>query len=316
LAAYRWELTDHLLPFFGSRRLDEITVADVDAYRTAQLARGALGPSSINRTISRLGAILDLALEHGHVAVNPVKVNPKRRKVKMRKPRRPWLEPEQVLALLDAASDLDREAKRGLRVRRPMLAAMAFAGLRVSEVCALRWRHVDLARGVLHVAEGKTDASVADVDVQPELRDVLIPWRAMTPFADRDDLVFPTGRGNAWNRHNVRQRVVLAAAERANERLLGAGREPLPEGLSPHALRRSFASWLFVEGEDVPYVQAQMRHEDPTITLAIYAQVVRNGRTSARSRRREEALREARETAPIGTRVPEGVPVGLADGLA
>jgi integrase len=28
-----------------------------------------------------------------------------------------------------------------------MLATLTFAGLRISELCALRWRHVDLAAG-------------------------------------------------------------------------------------------------------------------------------------------------------------------------
>jgi hypothetical protein len=151
--------------------------------------------------------------------------------------------------------------------------------------------------------QGSLLPSPRDVDLQPELRDELLAWRAATPFADPDALVFPTSRGSAQNRHNVRQRVVLPAAERANERLAEQGHALLPDGLSPHALRRSFASWLFVEGEDVPYVQQQMGHEDPTITLAIYAQVVRHGRTSARSRRREQALADRALT---GTGGPEG----------
>jgi integrase len=80
------------------------------------------------------------------------------------------------------------------------------------------------------------------------------------------------------------------AVDVANGQLIEAGKPTLPEGLSPHALRRSFASWLLAEGEDVPYVQAQMGHTDPSMTLAAYARVVRNGRRSARSKRRELAL--------------------------
>ncbi len=39
-----------------------------------------------------------------------------------------------------------------------MLATLTFAGLRIGELCALRWRDVDLAGGWLHVGETKTDA--------------------------------------------------------------------------------------------------------------------------------------------------------------
>ncbi len=53
----------------------------------------------------------------------------------------------------------------------------------------------------------------------------------------------------------------MRAVERANERIgEGSEYEPLPDGLSPHALRRSFASWLIAEGEGVSYVMDQMGH--------------------------------------------------------
>lgn len=46
---------------------------------------------------------------------------------------------------------------------------------------------------------------------------------------------------------------------------------PLPEGLTPRSLRRTFASLLFALGETPPYVMAQMGHTTPNLTLAIYA---------------------------------------------
>lgn len=136
--------------------------------------------------------------------------------------------------------------------------------------------------------------SVRRVDVQLELRDELVSWRAATRFADTDDLVFPTTTGKARDRHNTRQRVVLKAVERANEGLAAKAEPLLPEGLSPHALRRSYASWLIAEGEDVAYVMEQMGHEDPSMTIGIYAKAIRNGRRSARSERRLAALSGAR----------------------
>jgi integrase len=308
---YRWELTNHLLPFFHGVRVDEITVEQVDRYRQRKVSEGKLGATSINKTITRLGQVLDVAQERELIVQNPVRVNPRNRKVKAVRPRRPWLEPDQVVALLDAARGLD-SADRALPIRRPLLATLAWAGLRVGEACALRWRHVDLAVGVIRVEQAKTDAGVREVDVQPELHDELLAWRARTPFDGRDDFVFPTRTGGAQNRHNVRQRVVLSAVARANDRLTKAGYEPLPDGLSPHALRRSFASWLLAEGEDVPYVQEQLGHTDPTMTLGVYAKAVRNGRRSARSRRRMESL----EGAPTGTETSAALaqrPGGLLD---
>jgi integrase len=140
------------------------------------------------------------------------------------------LSPDQVLALLDAAGELDRQDERGLPIRRPLLATLAWAGLRVGEACALRWRHVNLATGVITVEDGKIDAAARDVDVQPELRDELVAWRAATTHTGRDELVFCTRTGGPQDRHRVRQRIVLRAAERANDRLEEAGHLALPDG--------------------------------------------------------------------------------------
>ena len=59
------------------------------------------------------------------------------------------------------------------------------------------------------------------------------------------------------------RRAKTAAGEMANTTLATAGVEPLPEGLTPHSLRRTYASLLFAIGEGPPYVMAQLGHVDP-----------------------------------------------------
>lgn len=49
------------------------------------------------------------------------------------------------------------------------------------------------------------------------------------------------------------------------------GRTPLPRRLTPHSLRRTFASLLFALGEPPTYVMSQMGHTTPALTLAVYA---------------------------------------------
>lgn len=324
IATYRWELTHHLLPFFARKRLDAITVEDVDAYRRgkvresekrrAAIAAGEplttpdgrvlrpLAASSINRQITRLGQILDVGQERGWLVQNPVRVNPRNRKLKAGKPSRPSLEPWQTEVLLTAAGELDRENPRALPIRRPLLATLAYSGLRIGELIELRWRSVDLAGGTITVEASKTEAGEREIDLQPELRDELIAWRQRSPFVGIHDHVFPTRGGKPQNRHNVRRRFVLKAAERADERLAAEGRPLLPEGLSPHALRRSFASWLIYEGEDPAYVQAQLGHEDSSMTMDVYVKAVRTGRRTVRARRRLE-----QDGAPTGTRDVEAM---------
>jgi integrase len=182
-----------------------------------------------------------------------------------------------------------------------LLATLAFAGLRVGELLSLRWADVNLASGKIRVRQSKTDAGVRTVDVQPELRDELLSWKARTRYAEPGDLVFPTSTGRPDNRNNVRRRVLVRAVERANERIAeGNGCEPLPDGLSPHALRRTFASWLIAEGEDAAYVMDQLGHADSKMTLDLYARALKSKRRRPHVRRAEQAPDPALDSAVNG----------------
>jgi integrase len=136
---------------------------------------------------------------------------------------------------------------------------------------------VDLAAGRLRVRDSKTDAGVRDLELLPALRDELAAHKASAAFARDEDLVFPNATGRAQGASNVRRRVLARAVERANERRADAGLAPVPEGLTPHALRRTFASVLFALGRELPYVMAQLGHSDPKMTLGVYAKVMLGG---------------------------------------
>jgi integrase len=55
-----------------------------------------------------------------------------------------------------------------------MIAALVFAGLRIGELLALRWRDVDLASGWLRVEESKTDAGARSIKIRGALAHELL----------------------------------------------------------------------------------------------------------------------------------------------
>jgi integrase len=63
---------------------------------------------------------------------------------------------------------------------------------RLSEVCQLRWRSVDLHHKRLVVEQSKTDAGVREVDLSLDLLDELLAWRAESAPEDVDAFVFAT----------------------------------------------------------------------------------------------------------------------------
>jgi integrase len=109
---------------------------------------------------------------------------------------------------------------------------MILAGLRVGELCALRWRAVDLARSRLTVEDAKTDADRRVVDVSPLLLDELKAPKAKVRHAEPDSLVLPTRNGTQRDRSNVRARVLAPTIELANKEARKAGK-PEVQAASP-----------------------------------------------------------------------------------
>jgi len=82
------------------------------------------------------------------------------------KPSRTWLEVDELMALLDAAGELDAQARRDRRIgRRAALAALAMAGFRVSELGDLLCPRVDLARARFGVRDAKTEKGIREVEM-------------------------------------------------------------------------------------------------------------------------------------------------------
>jgi len=62
---------------------------------------------------------------------------------------------------------------------------------------------------------------------------------------------------------------------RAEQLLAERDGRPLPNRITPHKLRHTFASVLFAIGKDPRYVMEQLGHADPAFTLRVYAHMMR-----------------------------------------
>ena len=69
--------------------------------------------------------------------------------------------------------------------------------------------------------------------------------------------------------------MLVRAVEKANVELDRLGIE-LIGSVRLHGLRRTYATLRVLAGDDVVYVSAQIGHENPTFTLAVYAQAVKH----------------------------------------
>lgn len=256
--SYRWQLEMHLLPFFANYHLSQIGIEEVDRYKTAKLREGVLGANQVNKTLTRLAQILEVATEYGYIERNPAKG--KRRRVKGAAPQRSWIEPEQLMALLDAAD----------ATHRPMIATLVGAGLRNGEACALDWRDVNLGAATIVVRESKTDAGTGrHVDLPIGALEELSELKARSPRRRPGDAVFVTRSGKRQTPSNVGRRL-KTTVQRANVKLAEMGIEPISEQVTPHSLRRTYTSLRAALGDDLVYIAQQAGHSKIDVTYWIY----------------------------------------------
>lgn len=142
--------------------------------------------------------------------------------------------------------------------------ALYSTGCRVSEMIAVKWEDLDLARGSLIVTgKGSKDRLVIlgsrAVEALNKLRAFLATERPDDLRADR--LVFLSDRYHPLSRRFVERRMKRYLAE------VG-----LPTDLSPHKLRHSFATHLLDAGADLRSVQEMLGHASLS-TTQIYTHV-------------------------------------------
>lgn len=139
------------------------------------------------------------------------------------------------------------------------------AGLRLSELCGLRFEMVDLEEGFLRITGKGNKTRVVRVGSQARLAitDYLANERPQLVTKRTSSHVFLSVRGTALSPDRVRQIV--------KERAKHAG---IDQNVYPHLLRHSFATHLLEGGADLRVIQELLGHAD-IATTEIYTHVDR-----------------------------------------
>lgn len=155
--------------------------------------------------------------------------------------------------------------------RMALLTAYA-AGLRISETMALRAEHIDSARMLIHVEQGKGQKPRLVPLSEVLLRRLRTYWRDQRPKVPGSTWLFPS----ADPVKPVHATTVEKACQRAR---VAAG---LSKHATPHTLRHCYATHALEAGVDLRTVQALLGHANLS-TTAIYTHVQRKLVTATRS---------------------------------
>jgi integrase len=269
LEHYRYHLARHLLPAFGTRRLQELTTDDC-AQLIVSLRQKGLSAKTIAGALVPLGRVLSLALRRGYIHDNPLRRLEASERPRVHRREQRVLTHEEIAKLLAAC----------LPAYRPLVATALYSGMRLAELLGLVWADVELEAGLIHVryqlSRGrvdkparrvrlKTQAGTRDIPLLPQLASLLKRHKLASTHSGAGHHVFATSLGTPLGYRNVERRGLSRAAKEA-----GLEREDLPS-LRLHDLRHTFASHLIVDLRiDVAQVSRILGHARPSITLDTY----------------------------------------------
>ncbi len=238
-----------LIDFLGRYRGEEIeaggllgiSAQDLRAFLADRRAQG-LGASSAARELSGVRAFLSYAAEQqGQHAQLPRTRAPKRPRTLPRP-----AAPDEAVELAENAADAASTPWIGARDL-AILLLLYGAGLRVAEALSLSAAILPVGQ-TLRVTGKRSKTRI--VPVVPAVREAIDDYVRQCPYPLKGDTpLFVGARGAALNPDLVR-RVVAGARRR-----LG-----LPDTLTPHALRHSFATHLLARGADLRALQELLGH--------------------------------------------------------
>ncbi len=263
---YRSYLSKHVKPRWGSTPLVDMKALDV----TEWLKSLPLSAKTRGQVRALLHLLFERAMLWGLIELqrNPIELV----KVKGSSKR------QRVPQVLDPEKFQELVSKLREPYKTMVIVAMC-TGLRVSEILALRWEHIDLNARVMLVQQGvvngrigrvKTEASQDEVPLDPAFAEVLRKLKG----DQKAGLVFRSPVTGGCYYSGIIQRQILKPKGEAVGIL----------GLGWHTFRHMYRSLLDETGAPIGVQQKLMRHSNVSTTMNVYGNATRKAKHQANSR--------------------------------
>lgn len=246
---------NHILPYFGKRRLDSIKSMDLVDWQNDKLE--SYSESTVMKYRTILNTIFLDALREELIEKNPFTSVQKPKKQKK------FGESSKINPFsLGEVNDLINKADGYLK---NFIAILAFTGMRPGELLALTWDDIDFENEMisiyktrLHGKDGlpKTKASIREIEMLPIVKKYLVEQYSLTKDNVNHQVFSTLSKKQFYSCDSIASRFKKLLSKDDNRYL--------------YQLRHTFASIMMNEGEDIYWVSQMMGHEHIDITLKTY----------------------------------------------
>lgn len=235
----------HIEPIFGNTLLNKISPFDLERLKINLLNKG-LAPATVKHVLVLIRQLINKAISWGMwKGENPIKkiklptINNKR---------------ERFLTKAEAGKIL-----RALQIVSPLVHDIALlslhTGMRAGEMFSLKWSHIDIENGLIHIADPKNKRS-RKAFMTSTIKDMFASYEVGKP----EDFVYRSRRGKQIKEvSHTFDRVV-------KDLKINEGITDPRQKVVFHTLRHTFASWLAIQGTPILTIKELMGHQSLAMT--------------------------------------------------
>jgi integrase/recombinase XerD len=259
--------------WLGNSGFDRVDARDIEFgwlehWSEAFQARWSREPSTrhVRNHLTALKVFFNFLDRFGYLRSNPMRRIDRPAIVK----RTPdWLSVDEDAAMLGAVST---------PLERILVPLLRWTGMRSSEAEALRWQNVRFADQEIWVTTSKTPGGRRVIPIFDPLMPVLEEWhrrRDSRAVTGEQCFVLATSSGKPLSHTQVWVSVKRVAHRAGVRRQVAPDRGGMNiSAVSPHTLRRTFASDLFNRGARLEVISRLLGHSETRTTEASYAQLL------------------------------------------
>ncbi|WP_252247095.1 site-specific integrase [Clostridium sp. ZBS4] len=275
---YKSRIYTHIIPKLGSYKLNKITTAIVQDFYNSLIGDG-LKPSSVKKIMEILNGVFKYAQKSKLIYVVPTDIE----KQPMNKPKIEFWSKKEIDFYLNIIKET--------YLYTPILIGV-LTGLRVGELCGLRWSDIDFKNNSLTIRNQviydrelkilvfseilKTDSSYREISLPNILIDYLKSIRGNT---NDTDFIVLNRDGLMCNPRNLSMNFSKSISKYKNPVDKNSSRINKNDymqlkQITFHGLRHTHATLLIFNGENIKVVSDRLGHKDIATTLNTYTHIM------------------------------------------